>query len=403
MDITLSLTIVDGDKPVIEQEIIQLSKSFRPDELIGLSLAESKQLLKTPQQQIVELQAKQFIKSEKQCPCCQKSRRLKEYRNLYYRTVFGIVSLSSPRLYFCSCEKRNRKSFSVLSQWLPEPISPELQYLEAKWASLMSYNLTAERLKDVLPIGDSINASTIRNHLTKVARRQDGELEGKAGHITGCPRVLSELPKPGKPITLGIDGGYLRQWDDKAKNFEVIVGCSIPKQEAPKKFGFVQSVDDNPRRRIMGVFKSQGMQENQQVVFLSDGADNLRTAQMAVYPESEHVLDWFHVTMRLTVLKQFAKGVIHTDAKTGQLLLERLSSTKWYLWHGNFVKALELVEDCCLETSEPTITYGNVKAFAKKLDEFHTCINNNSPMIPNYGEKWRYSANHYDCLSRVNG
>ena len=103
MDITLSLTITDGDKPVIEQEIIQLSKSFRPDELIGLSLAESKRLLKTLQQQIVELQANQYIKSQKQCPCCEKKRRLKEHRNLYYRTVFGIVSLSSPRLYFCSC------------------------------------------------------------------------------------------------------------------------------------------------------------------------------------------------------------------------------------------------------------------------------------------------------------
>jgi len=135
----------------------------------------------------------------------------------------------------------------------------------------------------------------------------------------------------------------------------------------------------------MEVLKSQGMRENQQVVFLSDGVDNLRTAQMAVYPESEHVLDWFHVTMRLTVLTQFAKGMIHTDPKTGQLLLELLSSTKWYLWHGNSVKALELVEDCCPEESEPTIKYGNVKAFTKKLDEFHTYIDNNSPMIPNYG------------------
>ena len=274
MDITLSLTIIDGDESVIQQDIIHLSKSFHPDELIGLSLDESKQLLKTLQQQIVEFQASQFIQSQKRCPCCEKKRRLKEHRNLYYRTVFGVVPLSSPRLYYCPCEKRNRQSFSVLSLWLPESVSPELQYLEAKWASLMSYNLTAERLKDVLPIGDTLNAATIRNHLAKVAHRQEAELEGKAGHLTGCPREWAELPKPGKPITLGIDGGYLRQWGDKAKNFEVIVGCSAPKNAAARKFGYVQSVDDNSRRRIMQVLKSQGMQENQQVIFLSDGADN---------------------------------------------------------------------------------------------------------------------------------
>jgi len=67
-----------------------------------------------------------------------------------------------------------------LSQWLPDRVSPELLYLEAKWASLMSYGLTAERLKDVLSIGDTLNAVTIRNHTTKVADRQNAELEGKA-------------------------------------------------------------------------------------------------------------------------------------------------------------------------------------------------------------------------------
>ena len=42
MDITLSLTVTDGDEPVSEHEIIHLSKSINPDDFIGLSLAESK-------------------------------------------------------------------------------------------------------------------------------------------------------------------------------------------------------------------------------------------------------------------------------------------------------------------------------------------------------------------------
>jgi hypothetical protein len=236
----------------------------------------------------------------------------------------------------------------------------------------MSYGLTAERLKEVLPIGDSLNAATIRNHMTKVAKRQDAELQGKPSYLTGCPREWSDLPKPGKPITLGIDGGYLRLWEDKSKNFEVIVGCSVPKKGTPKKFGYVRSIDDNPRRRIMEVLKSQGMQENRQVIFLSDGADNLRAAQMTMYPESEHVLDWFHVTMRLTVLKQFALGMIHTDPKIGNLLYRSLSSIKWYLWHGNVEKALDKLEYCCLEASDADLKYGRRKSFSKKLDEFHT-------------------------------
>jgi hypothetical protein len=51
-----------------------------------------------------------------------------------------------------------------------------------------------------------------------------------------------------------------------------------------------------------------GMQENQHVVFLSDGGDSVRNLQEYLHPASEHWLDWFQITMRLTVLQQQTKG-----------------------------------------------------------------------------------------------
>lgn len=44
----------------------------------------------------------------------------------------------------------------------------------------------------------------------------------------------------------------------------------------------------------MSMLSDQDMQANQQITFLSDGADNVRTIQYNMYPESSHVLDWFH-------------------------------------------------------------------------------------------------------------
>ncbi len=51
------------------------------------------------------------------------------------------------------------------------------------------------------------------------------------------------------------------------------------------------------------------MQMNQTVTFLSDGGDTVCKLTEGLNPLAEHILDWFHITMRLTVLSQMAKGV----------------------------------------------------------------------------------------------
>lgn len=68
---------------------------------------------------------------------------------------------------------------------------------------------------------------------------------------------------------------------------------------------------------------------------------SMRDLQLYLNPHAEHLLDWFHDTMRLTILQQTAKGLPDQtkDEEANYPLrdpvvrdLERL---KWYLWHGN--------------------------------------------------------------------
>lgn len=157
----------------------------------------------------------------------------------------------------------------------------------------MSYGLTVEILKDILPVSDTLNASTVRNHLQSVARRQEKELEGKTDHLSGAPYEWGQLPKPGKPMVVVIDCRYVKDWTEKKTNFEVVASKSFSKEVDSKRFGMVQKLDDNPRRRLISVLSDQGMQANQQITFLSDGADNVRNLQYNMYPESSHVFDWF--------------------------------------------------------------------------------------------------------------
>ena len=41
----------------------------------------------------------------------------------------------------------------------------------------------------------------------------------------------------------------------------------------------------------------------------TDGGDTVRDLQLYLNPQAEHLLDWFHITMRLTVMGQMAKSI----------------------------------------------------------------------------------------------
>src|SRR5258707_3338571 len=63
------------------------------------------------------------------------------------------------------------QTFRPMRTWLNGQTSPEMLYLETKWASLIPFARAADLLKEVLPLGDLVNAETVRNHLQLTAER----------------------------------------------------------------------------------------------------------------------------------------------------------------------------------------------------------------------------------------
>jgi len=68
------------------------------------------------------------------------------------RTVFGTVRLPNPRWNQCDCQSTGKGSFRPLQGWLCGQTTPELLYLEVRWASLIPYGGVARLLEDVLPV-----------------------------------------------------------------------------------------------------------------------------------------------------------------------------------------------------------------------------------------------------------
>lgn len=440
------------------EEITLLERGALVPETLGLNLAEAKEIVAGIQNVLTTEQVKEYVEQHRHCPDCGVEYLHKDQQNIIYRTLFGKLKLKSPRLVSCNCQLSKSKSntFSPLTQLLPQRSAPEFVYLQSKWSALMSYGMTGNLLQEVLPLDTPVRIATLRQNVQKVAERSESELgPEESSFIKGCPAEWSELPMPDAPINVGIDGGYVHAREGKnlkAGWFEVIVGKSIPTNPNPKienkdgsddndkgakYFGFVNNYDKKPRRKLYDLLSSQGMQNNQEITFLSDGGDSVRNVQLYLNPQARFILDWFHVAMRLTVLGQYVKGLpsylpetttqvpvseakIEAKAKvknqkkakasgieaddddkddeaikypTAAELAKELERVKWYLWHGNAHKALQVLGDlemdlegCELDKSKNGLVYQKV---FKPVREFTGYIRSNQSFVVNYGDRYR--------------
>lgn len=259
-----------------------------------------------------------------------------------------------------------------------------------------SYEKVADLLKEVLPVSESTNHETVREHLQAVAERMEAELGEERQLDPVKPEVDPKLPLPDGPMTVRLDGGYVRA-AHKEGFFEVIAGRSVVafrrREEdtapPPNCFGFVQTYDEKPRRRLWELMKSQGMQENQQVVFLSDGGEDIRQVREYLHPNREHVIDWFHITMRLTVLQQQTKALQEVRPETGAEVSRKLESVKHLVWRGNVEEALERLSNLLIDLDLIQDHCAAAENLAAGIAAFETYIRNNQESIPNYAERYR--------------
>jgi hypothetical protein len=378
-------------------DVITLDKNHRRIEHLGLTLAEAKQLLSTLQRHLLQHQVDTFLDSCSTCPDCGALLKVKAHASRSFRTLFGTYKLDSPRLEPCDCTRHKTSSFRPLSVLLTESVTPELLYMEAKWSSLVSYGMSLDALTDFLPLEVTLDVKTVRYDTLKVAKRLEAALgDEHPGFIEGSPSEWDLLPRPEGSFKVGIDGGYVRNWCAKKHHFEVIVGKSTrsfreddaDKAPSSKRFGFVQTLETKPKRRLYEVLHSQGLQMNQDIAFLADGNDTLRALQLEMSPQATHILDWFHVTMRLTVLDQYGKGLVHCDAVVGKEIREKIERLKWSLWHGQVDKALGKIDDLASSIGLFQETYARFTQLVKALSELRTYIGNNRDVIPNYGQRY---------------
>jgi hypothetical protein len=176
MSVRVEVVCVNPDGSEQRREVLTFEARELAMETLGMNLSEGKALLAAVQDFVVAQQVYEYLEQRRVCPNCRGLYTSKDSGSTVVSTVFGRVEVANPRWNRCPCQTDGPNTFRPMRTWLNGQTSPEMLYLETKWASLLPFARVADLLKEVLPVGDSVNQETVRAHLYATAERIEEEL-----------------------------------------------------------------------------------------------------------------------------------------------------------------------------------------------------------------------------------
>lgn len=358
---------------------------------LGLTLDESKALLANIQKELVEFQFQHFVQNQRTCIQCGTRRTIKDYHSACFKSLFGGVSLRVPRLNKCACENDAAWSKSVKINGLANWISPELELIQSKLAATIPYARSTELLSLLLPARAGNAISTVRRRTIQVGERLNTDLHESSTASSGV-----NLSPNRNPVTaVGLDGGYIKDCRPTSiGSIEVVVGRIINKKSDSRSLGFVRAVESNQAagHRLKTRLGECGKASTGVAVF-TDGDPGLRCLLLSALPKAKHILDWFHLTRRLTVLKTilFGKEAIkHFPVEYHDPLTKNLESLKWRLWHGRIGGAINRIKAILFTLRLPTISCKRPAIrMRRRIKELLRYLQNNQDSMANYGRRYR--------------
>ncbi len=309
---------------------------------LGLSLAEAKAVMAGLQRHLVQAQAEEHCQLRRRCPRCAGQRPLKDRRSRQLRSLFGTVEVHAPRFEPCRCSVTLRTVLSPVAEIMPDRCTPEYERVLAEVGALLPYRRARALLGNFFPIADLPTIDTIQRRTLQVGAR----LESEAAAAPAPVRPAAEV----ETIALSIDSGHVRAMRSyQVRTFEMFVAQATNDDGERIVFASVPVEADRQTQQLRGALHRLGVTPSTEVTILSDGADGPRSlGEAASVGPTCHVLDWFHLAMRIHHVAQAVKGwpdMTDEDRQEGARLGDAVEHIRWRLWHGQVQRALDLIGD----------------------------------------------------------
>jgi hypothetical protein len=245
---------------------------------LGLRLEEAKRLTAALQAAIVTAQVATVGERRRRCAACGQLLASKGHYRASFRSLFGAVPVQVRRLLVCPCHGPGEpKSFAALDLG-GGTVAPELAYVTARYAALAPFGRVAALLSELLPLGGTQHASTVRNRTLRVGAQG---VQQHAAEFQGRPAA----PVTG-PVVIGLDGGYVRnRHRSEGRRFEVIAGKVIQAGGAQQhRFAFARTGPTATAEAFRRALAAAGVDANTPATVLCDGDAGLWRLQREVLP-----------------------------------------------------------------------------------------------------------------------
>ena len=348
---------------------------------VGLSLAEGKSTLAVVQRYLVRTQAASLCEDRRRCQRCGASRPIKDHRSRRLMTVFGEVEVDAPRFAACRCGLRLRRTLSPLTELMPDRCTPEYERVLARMGALLPYGRAVTLMSEFLPLNDGPAIETARRRMLKVGARLE------RASLT----VNSNRPPEAKTLAVAVDGGHVKSVRRyQMRSFEILLAHASNDRGQHRLFSSVAAEADHERLQLGGVLRDLGATTNTPVTVLTDGAEGPRTLGEAASPgPTHHVLDWFHLSMRVQHVAQTVRSwpsASEADRRRGARFTETIERIRWRLWHGQVQRAVDLICEALgrLERGRLGLTMAFGVRIINILSDLQTYVTGHAGSIINY-------------------
>lgn len=366
-----------------------------PDEL-GLRLAEAKELLLKLQTFVAQDHMRQVIAVDRTCRCGS-SRRLHDYRTRQVDTLFGRVILRQPRWRSCGCDRLEPQlgvdqayRQSRTSALIGGRATPELVRVQAELGARSSFREAAGVMSVLLPTGKAANHTGIRRRLARTADRLQ-VLDNVS------PHRMSRVE--GGPMVVALDGAHIRAVPGfQVRHFEVMVGRVETERQQARHFAVAPNVATSKSLAIGNALRSRGWLPGREVTVLSDGDPALvESVRIATRDRLKHILDWFHISMRVRHVEQALAGLLGSNLEQKgplqyvDLDVSRLRHLIWNGYGDEACRALRNITDMAANAIWLNGPRGKIRIerFIQLTRELQTYLTLNTAALVDYGRRYR--------------